>query len=232
MAKHDYITNHENPIRGLLLAAAVTAALAGPANAEVSDTGVFGYWTTFAGVATDGKPVCGMSTDWSVGGRGPTTGSFVIKYFGRPGLVVHIGRDGWQVRYGQPVPVQIQIDQAPAMKIVAYGADKDQGVLLEFVIKETDIWAVTGKPAIGEFLNLLSSGRQITVSFPDGNEAPWVGQLAGATAALHSFDACVVTMNAASKGAPGTAQAPGTTQPFTPKETPKPSTSSQPFRQL
>jgi hypothetical protein len=63
MAKHDFITNRENPIRRLLLAAAVTAALTAPANAEVSDTGVFGYWTTFAGVATDGKPICGMSTD-------------------------------------------------------------------------------------------------------------------------------------------------------------------------
>jgi hypothetical protein len=91
---------------------------------------------------------------------------------------------------------------------------------------------VTGKPAIGEFLNLLSSGRQITVSFPDGSELPWVGQLAGSTAALHSMGACIITMDAARKGSPGTAQAPGTTQPFTPKETPKPSTSSQPFRQL
>jgi hypothetical protein len=230
MAKHDFITNRENPIRGLLLAAGVAAALAAPANAEVSDTGVFGYWTTFAGVANDGKPVCGMSTDWSVGGQ--TTGRFMIKYFGQHEIVVHIARVGWQVPYGQPVPVQIQIDQAPAMKAIARGAEEGQGGLLEFTIEDTDVWAVTGKPAIEEFVNLLSSGRQITVSFPEGSEPPWVGQLAGSTAALRSLDACVITMNAASKTAPRTAQAPGTTQPFTPKETPKPSTSSQPFRQL
>ena len=38
-------------MRRLLLAAGVTAALVAPAGAETSDTGVFGYWTAFAGVA-------------------------------------------------------------------------------------------------------------------------------------------------------------------------------------
>jgi hypothetical protein len=223
MAKRDFI-------KRLLLATAVTAALAAPANADVSNTGVFGYWTTFAGSANDGNPVCGMGSDWAVGGQ--TTGRLMLKYFGQSEIVVHIGRLGWQVPYGQPVPVQIQIDQAPAMKTIARGAEQGKGNLLEFAIKETDVWPVTGKNAIDEFVNLLSSGRQITVSFPDGSELPWVGQLAGSTAALHSMGACIITMDAARKGSPGTAQAPGTTQPFTPKETPKPSTSSQPFRQL
>ena len=50
-------------------AASLSTALAAPANADVSDTGVFGYWTTFAGVANDGKPVCRMGTDWGVGGQ-------------------------------------------------------------------------------------------------------------------------------------------------------------------
>jgi hypothetical protein len=230
MAKHDFITNRENPIRGLLLATGVAAALAAPANAEVSGTGVFGYWTTFAGVANDGKPVCGMRTDWSVGGQ--TTGRLMLKYFGQPEIVVHIARVGWQVPYGQPVPVQIQIDQAPAMNVVARSGQEGGGDLLEFTIKETDVWPVTGKPAVGELVALLSSGRQITISFPDGNEPPWVGQLAGSTAALHSFVACGTTMDAARKGAPGPARAPGTTQPFTPKGAPEPSTSTQPFRQL
>jgi len=49
----------------LLLAAGVTVALAAPAGAETSDTGVFGYWTTFPGAASDGKPVCGMHADWA-----------------------------------------------------------------------------------------------------------------------------------------------------------------------
>jgi hypothetical protein len=156
----------------------------------------------------------------------------MIKYFGQHELVIHIVRVGWQVPYGQPVPVQIQIDQATAMNVVARSGQEGGGDLLEFAIKDTDVWPVTGKPAVGELVALLSSGRQITISFPDGSEPPWVGHLAGSTAALRSLDACVITMNAASKGAPRTAQAPGTTQPFAPKETPKPSTSSQPFRQL
>jgi hypothetical protein len=42
-------------MRQLLLAAGVAAALAGHAGAETSHTGVFGYWTTFAGVATGRK---------------------------------------------------------------------------------------------------------------------------------------------------------------------------------
>ena len=61
MAKRDFI-------KRLLLATAVAGALAAPANADVADTGIFGYWTTFAGVAADGKPVCGMRTDWNTEG--------------------------------------------------------------------------------------------------------------------------------------------------------------------
>jgi uncharacterized protein (DUF2147 family) len=96
MATHDFITNRETSIRRLLFAAGVTAALAAPANAKVSNTGVFGYWTTFAGVATDGKPVCGMNTDWGVGDQ--TTGRLMLKYIGQPELVVHIARAGWKWR--------------------------------------------------------------------------------------------------------------------------------------
>ena len=116
MAKHDFTTKR------LLLASAVAAALAVPANAETSNTGVFGYWNTFAGVADDGKPVCGMQTNWTVDGQ-PSAASFMIKYFGQHALVFHIGRAGWRVPYGQPVPVEIQIDQAPAFKEIALGAE-------------------------------------------------------------------------------------------------------------
>ena len=82
--------------------------LATRAGAEVSDTGVFEYWTTFAGVATDGKPVCGMSTDWAV--RGQTAARFLIKYFGRDELVFHIGRAGW----------------ASALRPTSHGANPDR----------------------------------------------------------------------------------------------------------
>jgi hypothetical protein len=215
----------EDPMRRLLLAAGMTATLALPAGAEVSDTGVFGYWTTFAGVATDGKPVCGMSTDWGV--EGQTTSRFLIKYFGQDELVIHIGRFGWQVPFGQPARVRMKIDQAPTMEIVSHGvvAEKHGSSLLEFAIKRDDVWEPTGKSAIEEFLALLSAGRQITISFPDGSEPPWVGQLAGSQAALQSFMACGATIEAANRGAPGG------TQPFSPRQARQPAT-TQPFRRL
>jgi hypothetical protein len=184
---------------------------------------VFGYWTTFAGVATDGKPICGMSTDWGV--KGQTTARFLIKYFGRDEIVIHIGRVGWQVPYGQPVKVYIQIDQAPVIEFLSHGVGEEKQSVLECTIKRDDVWAATGKNAIEEFLALLSAGRQITVSFPDGSEPPWAGQLAGSRAALQSFMACGTTIGAANR------EAPGATQPFSPKEAPKPAT-TQPFHRL
>jgi hypothetical protein len=214
-------------MRRLLLAVGVTTALAGPAGAEVADTGVFGYWTTFAGVATDGKPVCGMKTDWGVGGQ--TTGSFLIKYFGQKEVVVQIARAGWQVPYGQKVKVQIQIDQTPAIKVLSHGTGEKPGwSFLEFTIKHDDVWTVTGKNAFEEFVALLSAGRQITLSFPDGSEPPWKGQLAGSRAALQSFMACGTTIDTAKN------EAPGTTQPFSGRrEAPDPATTvTQPFHRL
>jgi hypothetical protein len=205
-------------MRRLLLAAGVAAALAGPAGAEVSDTGVFGYWTTFAGVATDGKPVCGMRTDWRAGG------TFLIKYFGQDELVVQIGREGWQVPFGQPVTVLIRVDQAPAFSIVSHGVgDVGRGWSV------LELWAATGKSAIEEFVALLTTGRQVSVSFPDGDEPPWIGQLDGSGAALRSFTACGTTIDAANS------RAPGTTQPFSRREAPEPppaGTITQPFHRL
>lgn len=211
-------------MKRLLLALGMTAALSASAGAQVSNTGVFGYWTTFAGVASDGKPICGMSTDWEI--RGQTTGSFIIKYFGAGEIVVHIGRAGWQVPDGQPVRVHIQIDQAPVMEVLSHGAGENQKwSILEFTIKRDDVWEATGKNAIEEFLALLSAGRQITVSFPDGSEPPWVGQLAGSRDALKSFMACGTTIDAANH------RTPEATQPFSRKEAPEPAT-TQPFQPL
>jgi hypothetical protein len=211
-------------MRRLLVALSMTAALAAPSSAQVSNTGVFGYWTTFAGVANDRKPICGMSTDWEV--RGQTTGSFIIKYFGGGEIVVHIARAGWQVPYGQTVKVLIQIDQAPVMEVLSRGVEENQGMsILEFTIKRDDVWEATGKNAIEEFLALLSAGRQITISFPDGSEPPWIGQLAGSRGALQSFMACGTTIDAANH------RTPEATQPFSRKEAPEPAT-TQPFRPL
>jgi len=154
--------------------------------------------------------------------------SFLIKYFGQDEILVHIGRVGRQVPYGQPVAVHIQIDQAPVFKVLSHGAGENkEGSVLEFAIERDDVWTATDKNESEEFLALLSAGRQITVSFPDGSEPPWVGQLSGARAALQSFTACGTTIDAANR------RRPGATQPFSPKEAPKPATIvTQPFQKL
>jgi hypothetical protein len=211
-----------NSGRRLLLAVGVTAALAAPAGANVSDTGVFGYWTTFAGATNDGSPVCGLSTDWGRGGS--AVGRFMIKYFGGDRIVVHIGKIGWQVPEGQPVIVGMQVDRAPGMRVQARGVKLGSMNGLEFAIESNDTWLATGKNALTEFVSLLATGRQIVVSFPDGTEAPWVGRLDGASTALKSFSACNDTINAA--------KAPGTTQPFGRVPEPAPTIVTQPYHKL
>lgn len=112
----------EKAMRRLLATAGVTIALAMPAGAKVSNTGVFGYWTTFAGATEAGSPICGMSNDW--GFAGATVGSFMIKYFGGDHIAVHVGKAGWQVPEGRPVPVLMQVDRAPGMRVQAYGVSE------------------------------------------------------------------------------------------------------------
>jgi hypothetical protein len=220
-------------LRAAATVVGVLTALAGPADAEISTTGTFGYWKTFAGVADSGKPICGMNTRWDIGNN--VSADFFLKYFGNDILVVQITRDGWKVPYREPVAVWIQIDQAPAIKVVALGVPGQPGQnwsTLEFHIASTDVFKVTGKNAITEFANLLSYGRQIAISFPLGSEPTWVGSLTGARAAMQSFGACGMTVDAA-RGAPSEA---GTTQtePFSPRRaapTPTPA-DTQPFKKL
>jgi hypothetical protein len=71
------------------------------AAAEVSITGTFGYWATFAGKASDDKPLCGVRSDWVNVKGGPMTAMFMLKYFGGPEIAMQITRVGWHVPRGQ-----------------------------------------------------------------------------------------------------------------------------------
>jgi hypothetical protein len=78
----------------------------------------------------------------------------------------------------------------------------------EIEIRPDDVWEQTGRKTITELTNLLKNGLKFRLSFPNGNEQPWEGSLAGSGKALTAMMDCTRRLIAMRP-----------TEPFGPKQT-------------
>jgi hypothetical protein len=192
-----------------IAAATLLATTALSAYAMPKQTGTYGNWMTFAGTSNDDKAwMCGA-------GIQTKERSLYINYQWKPtGDLTgnqHY-KTGWNIPAGTKVQITMQVDQAPPMKLIAFGHHNDvTGTdFLQASIAGDDVWDQTGKPMIGEILSLIGDGTTVRFFFPDGNEAPWEGSLNGSRAAMLKTSQCVSELAAAV----GAAAKPAPTQPF------------------
>ena len=191
----------------LVLSAALLAGLVGAASANVSVTSEAGAWKTIAGIATDGKTVCGAE----IIGQDRI---LLIKWFdGVDGLIVQIARTGWHIPDGQPVDVLFQFDQLAPWRAKAIGVQGTSatGSRVEFRIEGDTI---TG------FIDQLRLASHMSVAFPSGSERPWSASLKGSNVAIVNMMQCVRSVVSGHSSQPFAAApsqpGPGMSQPFTP----------------
>jgi hypothetical protein len=206
-----------------LLAVMASAKAAAP---NIQVTGTYGGWSTFTSVGADQtgqtRPMCGAMLLF--GGQR----SFMIKYqLAAPTPFMHIFKTGWKIPAGQMVDLVFSIDGAPGFRWTGVAVDTGDG--LELPLKSK---AGVASTVAGDFLDALGSGQQLQVSFPSGNEPPWVSSLSGTDPALHAMLNCMKLVDAAAQPSQPTqpfAAAPAApTQPFgtQPTMTPAPVSSA------
>ena len=203
-------------VSGAVIGALFCGALAWPAAADMKVYYHVGSWDAFSGPGDDGKPVCG------VGSTNPTDQrSFSIRYaVGGDTTLFQVKKPTWNIPQGTQITAVMQLGLEAPWNLQAVG----NGQIVE--------WSLD-RDATQLFDAQFRRGSSMTLSFPQGNEAPWTIGLNGSTAISNAFGRCVTDMARQAQQAaaptaptqpfgqtpaPGAAPAPGApgapTQPF------------------
>lgn len=187
------------PRRTLALAIPLALALATPAAAAPNVYAHAGNWHAFTDKNAAGKDVCGIGT------TNPTDQRDLSMTYAIGGdtLTLRASKPSWQVPAGTHLNVTMQVNGQAPWPAEAVG----DGTAVT--------WAI-GAASIRDFDTLFRQGRTLTISFPAGNEPPWVLPLAGSTAASQALWRCVQDTRERDHAVSPAANAPPPTQPFTP----------------
>jgi hypothetical protein len=172
------------------IAFAISTLLSSVAMAKAM--GQWGTWSAFEVLALSGRLMCGSQ----LSGRDRV---LLLKYeAGTDVLTIHLVKNGWTIPRGQKMKIIMQVDRAPPMSLSGYGGGQlpvysDWGIV-EITLGLDDIWSVTEKPQISEVINLLSSGKLVHFTFPDGDEPQWEGSLLGSRQALDAQARCIANL--------------------------------------
>lgn len=184
----------------LLPAAALAASLAGSARANVTIYYHAGGWDAFDGQGSDGHPLCG------VGSRNPADGrSFSMSYeIGSDNVHFITSKPTWNIPNGTSIPVVVQVGLDRPWPEQAVGNGHDVRWTLD-------------RAAMQQFDSEFRRASQMTVTFPSGNEKPWIIELTGSTAASNAMGRCITDLARRAAAPQPAATAPAqqdTTQPF------------------
>jgi hypothetical protein len=156
---------------------ATCLSLAAPACAAINVYDHAGAWDAFDGQAKDGKPLCGVGSENPADGR-----SFSIsKEIGATDTTVLARRPTWKIPPGTRMPVVVQLGLQRPWVAQATG----RGNTVEWTMDAA---------AAGAFDAQFRNAPSMTVTFPSGNEKPWIIELNGSTAVSNAMRRCVVDL--------------------------------------
>ena len=179
----------------LVLAAAVLAALS--AYADTQTLFQSGPWILYGGTSNSGHALCGMRVSDSAGNR-----TVHIKYFaGDDHLTIQMFKSTWHVPNGMRLAVTMQMGRNPVWSARAYG-EADH---IEFTIPYS---------GLDSFAREFRFSEAMRITFPEGNEAPWITSLAGTNAILDQFIGCMRAIRNAHPGGPSQPYSRAPSQPF------------------
>lgn len=188
-------------LRQPLLAVAVAASLAAPAEADVNVYYHVGAWDAFDGQGDNGQPVCG------IGSRNPADGrAFSLRFpVGGDEVTFAATKPGWNIPDNTQIAVVVQIGLERPWSEQATGG----GNRVQWTLDRADVQTFDAQ---------FRSAASMTVTFPSGSEQPWLISLSGSTAASNAMGRCVTDLaQRAAPAQPAAAPAPAeqtATQPF------------------
>ncbi len=159
------------------LAGLILGAMAAPAGADMTVYYHVGSWDAFSGPDSDGKLVCGVGSTNPGDNR-----SFSLRYtIGGDSVLFEAKKPTWSIPSGTELPVVVQIGLGAPWNFRGVG----DGKLVE--------WSVD-RASMQTFDAQFRLANSMTVSFPSGNEPPWVVGLSGSTAISNAFGRCVTVL--------------------------------------
>jgi hypothetical protein len=164
-------------LKPLLLATSLLAfAPALHASAQTYDIKRVGAWSAFTGRASDGMPICGMSTSWNNGQF------FSIKRFGsQQYLVLQAINPAWAFN-GSDVTVRMTMDEHDAW--TASAATESGGTKLEFTVPLA---------SVKQFLQEVYASDQMELDM-GANHITWDIDLHGTADIATAFGDCLDAM--------------------------------------
>jgi hypothetical protein len=165
-----------------LITAAAFALLATTAHAEnATQLYAGGYWNTAHYARnSDGKPMCVISGQWDF--KSGATGSAIMKWSNENGLFLHIAKSTWSFPAGVEVPMSISFDKGTREGTGTTTTNSRGGSMIEITIPN--------EHAVG-FLDDFADADQLTITFKQGNEPPWMGKMDGSRMAAKWFRWCI-----------------------------------------
>jgi hypothetical protein len=166
-----------------------------------------GTWDAFSGRSDKGDAVCG------VGSTIPSDGRRLSIRFGIGGTQTDFSasKPEWSIPPNTPVIVVVQLGLSMPWTMHATGHDHN----IDWTLDPNSFQTFDAQ---------FRSAPSMTLTFPNGNEAPWLLSLTGSTIVSDTFGRCVrdLTQQVQAAGAQGKA-------PLAPSAAPAPQASTQPF---
>jgi hypothetical protein len=185
--------------RRWVVSAVFTGMLAGVAHADMITLSQSAYWSTIGGIASDGRPMCGVTTKFP-------NAQFMVKWQqGGESVFIQIFKEGWNVPLKAQVDVSIQFDRATPW------TGKASGIKIASV---TGLELTVPSASLERFLNELRFAASMTVSFPTGSEPNWAANMTGSNNASLAMFKCYRDYTAQAR--------PQQTQPFATQPLPQP----------
>ncbi len=177
--------------------ALVLGVLAGPAGAEMTVYYHVGSWDAFSGPGADSKPVCGIGSINPGDSR-----SFSLRFaIGGDSVIFQVKKPNWNIPANTQIAMVLQIGLDTPWNLQGAG----NGQMVE--------WSLD-RNAIQTFDAQFRRAGSMTLTFPSGNEPPWIVGLNGSTAISNAFGKCVTTMTARAQAQQPAPVPSGPTQPF------------------
>ena len=195
-----------------LLTAAAIALLMTTAAPAVEPVTLYddGNWVTSL-IPSEGEhgPMCVTGSAWTWPGK--VLGTMFVKWSGDLGLFIHVAKSNWKLPNYENVTIRISFDS---------GWREGKGFVLDNHKGGSTVQIMANEDSDG-FMADFRNAREITISFPDGNEKPWTGKMHGSRKAGQWFDACIRKVKgdtpvATSPIAPSQPQATSPTSPVKP----------------
>ena len=139
-----------------------------------------GKWvTSFIPAEGDKEAMCVVGTSWTWPGK--ILGTMFVKWSGELGLFIHIAKTNWKLPSSENVSVRISFDS---------GWREGKGFVLDEHKYGSTVQIMANEDSDG-FMADFRNAREVTISFPDGNERPWTGPMTGSRKAGEAFAFCI-----------------------------------------